>query len=369
MSESHPAPERRPAVSVVMAVYNGEPYVGAAVESVLQQTFTDFEFVIVDDCSTDRTAEIIAAFGDPRIVYRRNERNLGQTASLNRGLGYARADLIARIDADDLFYPTKLERQVAVLGARPDVAVLGTACRVIDEDGNVTGLVVPPQEGREVLFRLCYGVPVVHISIVARAEALRAVDGYDTTFRYSQDYALWSTLVRKGYRIANITEPLAAFRERSDSVNAVNKLGDAAAETCRIAQRNARELAGVDVTLEQARAVDLLMFPIAGLTHDEIASAIHTLKAYARGVWRGPPPLRVRASLAARLTWATVKVAQHDRASEGGATRFRGILRSARRRLTVPDEAAALFLAWILSAMHFQRVGRLKAVATRYLLR
>jgi hypothetical protein len=369
MSKSRTATGRTPAVSVVMAVYNGEPYLGEAIESVLAQTFQDFEFVIVDDCSTDRTAEIIHGFGDPRIVYFRNPRNIGQTASLNHGLEHARAHLIARIDADDLFYPTKLQRQVEVLNSRPDIAVLGTACRIINEDGAVTGLIMPPQNREEVLFRLCYGVPVVHISIVARADALRAVGGYDTTYRYSQDYALWSALVRAGYRIANVLEPLAAFRERADSINAVNKLGAAAEETCRIAQSNALEIAGVGVSLEQARTVDLLMFPSAGLSLDDMVGAIRTLKAYARGVWAGSPPPRVRASLAARLTWAVVKVADHDRSTGFDTGRRRGMFRNARRRIHAPDEVAALILAWLLSTFHIKGVSRIKAVATRYLLR
>ena len=113
-----------PRVTVLLAVHNGEPYVRDAVESVLDQTHRDFEFVIVDDASTDGTVVTIESFDDARIRLFRNERNLGQVPSLNRGLREARGAIVARIDADDVSRPTRLERQLAVLDADPRIVGL-----------------------------------------------------------------------------------------------------------------------------------------------------------------------------------------------------------------------------------------------------
>src|SRR5581483_7441972 len=120
-----PAPSPRrcmtPKVTVLLAVRDGEPYIGEAVESVLDQTFTDFELLLVDDASTDGTVAVVERLGDERIRILRNERNLGQVPSLNRGLGEARGEYVARLDADDACLPTRLARQVEILDAEPRV--------------------------------------------------------------------------------------------------------------------------------------------------------------------------------------------------------------------------------------------------------
>jgi glycosyltransferase involved in cell wall biosynthesis len=351
-----------------MAVHNGEPYLTAAMDSVLAQTYRDFEFIVIDDCSTDRTPRIVRGYGDPRIVYRRNPENIGQTRSLNVGIDMARAPLIARIDADDLFYPTKLERQMAFLAANPDVAVLGTNADVIDENGCKTGLVASPGGAKEILFRLCRGVPVIHVTVVMRTSALRAVGGYDPAYRYSQDFALWSEFARGGYRIANVGETLGAFRARSDSVNSMNKLGVASEETCRITQRNTRDFVGFELSLEECRAIDLLMFPEAELELSEMAGAYRNLKVIAARIW-GRIPVRVRVSLAARLVWAASKRIEHARAAGDGARERRALLRAARKSVGQPDVAATMVTAYGLAAIPFERIARVKGIATRFLLR
>lgn len=358
----------RPAVSIVMAVHNGQPYLEAAMAGVFAQTFRDFEFIVIDDCSTDRTAEIVRGYDDPRVVYHRNVGNIGQTRSLNVGIEMARAPLVARIDADDLFYPRKLERQVAFLEEHRDVAVLGTAADVIDEYGNQTGHVASPVDPRQILFRLCRGVPVIHVTVVMRTEALREVGCYDPTYRFSQDYALWSQFARAGHSISNLTETLGAFRVRSDSVNTVNKLGAAADETSRITQRNTRDFVGLNLTLDECRAIDLLMFPEAGLDVDEMIGAYGNLGRIAGGVWPRVPA-RVRVSLAARLLWAMSKRMEHAR-HEGASGAERGrVARIAARHIGQPVVAASLLAATVMSGIGFDRIARMKAFATRYLLR
>src|SRR5688572_21702961 len=129
-----------PDVTVLMAVYNGERHVRAAIESVLSQTHRNFEFLIVDDGSTDRSAEIVSSCRDSRVRLVTMDRNAGLSTALNEGLRLAQAPLVARQDADDLSEPDRLERQLAVMAGRPDVALVGSQAVVIAEDGTPTGV-------------------------------------------------------------------------------------------------------------------------------------------------------------------------------------------------------------------------------------
>jgi glycosyltransferase involved in cell wall biosynthesis len=128
-------------VSVLMAVHNGERHLRAAVDSILSQTYGNFEFLIIDDGSSDRTAEIVASYTDPRIRSVVMGRNVGLSAALNEGLRLARGRLIARQDADDLSEPRRLERQVSVMSSRSDLALLGSQGVALSEDGRPTGFV------------------------------------------------------------------------------------------------------------------------------------------------------------------------------------------------------------------------------------
>ena len=124
-----------PRVSVILPAYNAEAYLKEAIDSILNQTFPDFQLIVINDCSTDGTEEIIRQYADPRLVPVKNEKNLGIAATLNRGLSLAQGDYIARMDADDISLPHRLERQVAYLDAHPDIAVLGTNVETFDENG------------------------------------------------------------------------------------------------------------------------------------------------------------------------------------------------------------------------------------------
>ena len=118
--------EKKCRITVLMSVYNGERYLKEAIESILNQTYKDFEFVIYDDCSTDNTPEIIESYSDSRIVYRRNSVNQGLTRNLADGVSRSAADYIARMDADDIAYPERLERQLEWMEHHPEVTVLGS---------------------------------------------------------------------------------------------------------------------------------------------------------------------------------------------------------------------------------------------------
>ena len=141
-----------PLVSINLCCYNGEKYLRLAINSVLQQSFTKFEFIIVDDCSTDSTPTIISSYQDGRIKYLKNKVNLGQTQSLNIALDLAKGKYIARIDADDIYIPKKLEKQYNFMEKHRNVVVSGTMGMKIDENEKNISVHVPPLKPKDLLF-------------------------------------------------------------------------------------------------------------------------------------------------------------------------------------------------------------------------
>ena len=168
-----------PAVSVVMSVYNGQEFLAEAVESVAGQTFSDFEFVIVDDGSTDATADILAEYAkrDRRVRVLRHE-NRGRPESLNRGIEAATAPLIARMDADDVSLRQRFEQQVEFMRARPDVVLLGGAAELITPERRTLRVYQPPTEDTELRATLLRHNPFRHPALMLRREAVLGVGGY-----------------------------------------------------------------------------------------------------------------------------------------------------------------------------------------------
>jgi glycosyltransferase involved in cell wall biosynthesis len=200
-----------PAVSVVMAVYNGEPWLGEALASVLGQSLVDFELIVVDDGSTDGTSKRLGTITDPRLRVLRQPRG-GQTKALNHGLRAARAPLIARIDADDVALPRRLERQAGFLAAHPDIGLLGTAAREIAPDGSVIRTLVTPGDDRALRRALRRSNPLIHSSVMFLRRALVDAGGaYDESFAVAQDYDLWLRMSRVT-RLASLDEPLVLRR-------------------------------------------------------------------------------------------------------------------------------------------------------------
>lgn len=201
-----------PRVTVLTAVHNGEAYLAEAIESVLAQTCPDFELLLVDDGSTDRSREIARSYADPRIRILENERNVGLARSLNRGLAEARGALVARLDADDVCEPERLARQVAFLDAHPDVALLGSGYTEIDAQGRPGRVLRLPTAHADLCWALLFYCPFVHSAAMIRKDAvLGAVGPYDETLSYSMDYELWRRIARR-LRVANLPEPLVRYR-------------------------------------------------------------------------------------------------------------------------------------------------------------
>jgi glycosyltransferase involved in cell wall biosynthesis len=208
-----------PAVSVLMSVHNGAPWVREAVESVLAQTLHDLELIVIDDGSTDGTPDVLASIRDPRLRVERRMRQ-GLTLALNRALELARSPLLARLDADDVALPERLARQIEFLEAHPDVGLLGTGAREIDPSGREVTVVRPPADDDAIRRALIRANPFVHSSVIVRRSALDKAGRYDPRFPVAQDYDLWMRLARVT-RLANLPEPLVVRRLTPGRVSAV----------------------------------------------------------------------------------------------------------------------------------------------------
>ena len=226
-----------PTISVVMSVYNGEQYLEDAINSMLCQTATDFEFIVIDDGSTDGTANLLQQFraGDDRIQVV-NHQNVGLTASLNIGVRQARGEFIARMDSDDRSDPRRLEAQLAYLRSHSDCVALGSSLRLIDPDGDSLGDSQPPIHHGEIVESLYRGIgSLPHPSVLMRRKAFERVGGYRESFRYAQDLDLWLRLAEIG-QLANLTEPLLHYRLHLNSITNENRR-----EQLACAQRAVRE--------------------------------------------------------------------------------------------------------------------------------
>ena len=210
-----------PCISVLMTVFNGGRFLAESVESILAQSFADFEFVIVDDASTDGSVAVLESYAsrDPRIRLFCNPQNSGQTACLNQGLGECRADGVARQDADDISHPERLAAQWRAVGESPFLVLLGVNGWIINEAGGSAGMIHVPVEDVGIRWSLPFRNPFIHTGVLFRR---LHPDGspvrYDPEFRVCQDWALWSRLVGEG-PVANLPERLVAYRHSRNSLS------------------------------------------------------------------------------------------------------------------------------------------------------
>ena len=179
-----------PKISVVMPAYNAEAYIGVAIDSILTQSFTDFEFLILNDCSADNTEAIIKSYDDPRIVYIKNEQNMGVAATLNKGLHFAQGEYIARMDADDIALPQRFEKQVAYLDNHPEIAVLGTQVRFFCDDGDGDPFCYFGSS-QQLKIDLLFASAIAHPSVMMRRQLILDLGCYNRSFEGLEDYELW----------------------------------------------------------------------------------------------------------------------------------------------------------------------------------
>ena len=205
-----------------MCVFNDAAYLRAAIDSILGQTYTDFELVIVDDGSTDDSAQIAESYADPRLRLIRNGVNRGLAHALNVGLAATRSELVARHDADDVSAPTRLARQVEFLERHPYLAAAGTQASFIDGAGRPKRALTDRkgETSIEVHWQIMFGSPLFHGSVMFRTHVVRDVfGGYDETMGVGEDYELWSRLMLAGEQLLNLPDVLLRYRVRVDSLS------------------------------------------------------------------------------------------------------------------------------------------------------
>ena len=237
-----------PTTTVLMAVHNAAPFLEDAVASVFNQTFVDFEFLVVDDGSTDNTGAMLAQLTDPRLRVISLVNNVGLVAALNVGIEEARGDLIARMDGDDVCEPRRLELQVEFMQAHPEVVLLGTGFVWIDAGGHVFERVRFPTEDSDLQPQLLNGNQFCHPSVMLRTDIVRRVGGYRSLAGGpAQDYDLWLRMAEQG-KIANLAQMLVRYRmhENQTSISKLVKQRRAAHLYLTLA-RQRRSGAGEDI--------------------------------------------------------------------------------------------------------------------------
>ena len=201
---------RTPKVSVVMPVYNGELYMCAAIESILKQTFTDFELIIINDGSSDSSSKIIESFSDPRIVYINNSENTGLAKVRNKGLDVVRGEYIAWLDCDDISLPTRLEKQVNLLDVNLDIGICGTWVKTID--GESENIWRYPTDSGFIRARMLFDDPLATSSVMLRAACISVQRlRFNLDYPPAEDYELWERISRE-WDVTNIPEVLTYYR-------------------------------------------------------------------------------------------------------------------------------------------------------------
>ena len=204
-----------------MAVFNGVEYLAEAMDSMLAQTFGDFELIVVDDGSTDSSPAVLADYAkrDPRVRIV-PQKNAGLTAALNAAAKLATGDLLARMDPDDVALPERLAEQVAFMDEHPEITLLGTRVTLIDPYGTPYQNPLHPLHHDEIDAKLLAGEgwAIVHPAAMMRRSAFEAVNGYDERYRTSQDFDLWLRMAEAG-KLANLPTPLLKYRQHLGSAN------------------------------------------------------------------------------------------------------------------------------------------------------
>lgn len=211
----------QPLVSVVMPTYNNEKYIAQAIKSILHQTYTNFEFIIVDDGSTDKTAEIVNAFKDTRIKYIKNPINIKTTKSLNKGISMAKGKYIVRMDSDDWAYPQRIKQQVSYMEKHPDTVVCGSAIEVCNNDLKTTNIRTYPLKDKDIRNKLFRYNPFAHPATIWQRKAVETVGLYNEALPLTQDYDLIFRVGKVG-KFANLGETLIKLRTHAKASSIKN---------------------------------------------------------------------------------------------------------------------------------------------------
>jgi glycosyltransferase involved in cell wall biosynthesis len=242
-----------PEVTILLPVYNGEKYLKEAIDSILAQTFTNFEVIIIDDNSNDRSRAITASCQDPRLRTINNEQRAGLTQSLNQGLRMARGRYIARMDADDIAAPERLEKEVRFLDDHPDIAVVGSAISLINDTGEEIGSYTYPQTSGQIRWCMLFFNPVAHPTVMMRKDVINQVGGYNEKIWYVEDYELWCRMTPIA-KFWNLKDKLVYHRMHKGKVSIIHAI-DQANFTDEVARRYIASITSEQVDTESIRTI------------------------------------------------------------------------------------------------------------------
>ena len=247
-------------ISVIMPVYDGESHPKEAIDSILNQTFTDFEFLIINDGSTDRSEEIILSYPDDRIKYIHNTVNLGIVKTLNKGIEKASRKYIARMDADDIAMPYRFEKQVAFMEANPDIAASGSnILKLYQNDIQHTKPSLIELEDKFLKIRSLFYTAFWHPTMILRTKVLKDHDlKYRSDYKYTQDKALWIDVSKYG-ELANLAEPLLYYRVHDKQVS-TRYFGEQYAISMTITREALKDI-GMDMNSFSDRIVGYIAYP------------------------------------------------------------------------------------------------------------
>ena len=270
-----------PKITVLMSVYNGAKFLAEAIDSILTQTFTDFEFIIIDDASSDTSLQVINSYKDARIIVIQNTKNLGLTKSLNIGIAKAKGKYIARMDADDISMPKRLEKQFGFLEEHLEFAFCGTRAKTINDVGKENSFFKPPTDSSKILALLLFKNCFFHSSLIIRTEKLLQVSGYNENYKYTQDYRLYLELFKNKCYGTNLKEQLLVYRVLNSNISHNNR--DTQDDLASSAIKSAwQECYGISVNIQFVKKIR------SAIVYREQLGQINTLEAiiYFRNLYK-----------------------------------------------------------------------------------
>lgn len=224
-----------PVVSVILPLFNAELFLVQAIDSILNQTIVNFELIVVNDGSTDKSLDLVYSYNDKRLIVINNEENKGLIYSLNKGIEVAKGKYIARMDADDIALPQRLQKQVDFLEENPSIALVGGYAEFIDDKGTVFQHCKVPITHEDIVQKIFISNCFIHPCVMFRASVIKELGGYRTEAIHAEDYDLWLRIIQK-HNVANIPEILIQYRIHANQISQCKlKLQRASADKARFA--------------------------------------------------------------------------------------------------------------------------------------
>lgn len=300
-----------PLVSVVLAIYNGEKYMNQAIESILSQTFTDFELIIIDDGSKDKTPELLSKFTDPRIRIITNNPNKGLVYSLNLGIAESKGKYIARMDADDISLPERLQRQVDFMENHPEIGICGAWFLSFDDDLKENNIVRYPPSDIKLRAQMFVMTPFCHPSVMIRKSVLEKHQlEYSYNYYRAEDYGLWVELLQFTQG-ATIPEVLLHYRrhESNETVLADKNPTDKVSTVSKIHKR-IMELYGIEITSEECFIYTYMMdrafyFDISSNSQQKLIEQV-LKKLFLQLHKLGPIEKEIKRNIIKTYTWRAI---------------------------------------------------------------